>query len=84
MGNTWWLRPEDVVPFVDAAEQHEAEVNRPDAVGDLLEAHGMLLEGVGDEQQSLFEADGAGVGDTLDDEGPGILDGWQGAGVLAR
>jgi len=44
----------------------------------------MLLEGVGDEQQALFEADGAGVGDPFDDEVPGILDGRQGAGVRAR
>ena len=44
----------------------------------------MLLEGVGDKQQPLLEADGAGVGHALDDEVPGVLDRWQGAGVLAR
>jgi hypothetical protein len=46
-------------------------VNRPDAVGDLLEADWELLERVGDEQQPLPPADGAGVGDALDDEVPG-------------
>src|SRR5438034_7842108 len=84
MGNTWWLRSDDVVAFVDASEQHAAEMNRPDAVGNLLESDGMLLEGVGDKQQPLLEADGAGVGHALDDEVPGVLDRWQGAGVLAR
>jgi len=34
-----WLGPDDVVAFVDAAEQHVAEVNRPDTVGDFL-SHG--------------------------------------------
>ena len=74
MGNPWWLRSDDVVAFVDAAEQHVAEVRGPDAVGDLLEADRVLLERVGDKEQPLFEADGTGVGDALDDEVPGILD----------
>lgn len=74
---------DDVVPFVDASKEHVAEVNGPDAVADLLEAGGVLLEGVGDEQQPLLQADGAGVGDTLDDEVPGILNGGQGPGVSA-
>ena len=82
MGNTW-LRPDDVVPFVDAAQEDVAEVNGPDVVVDLLETDGVLLERVGDEQQPLPQADGASVGDALDDEVPGVLDGWQGARVLA-
>ena len=84
MGNTWWLGPDDVIAFVDASEQHVAEVNGPDAVGDLLEADKVLLERVGDEQQPLLEADGAGVGHALDDQVPGILDRRQGTGVRAR
>jgi hypothetical protein len=32
-----WLGPDDVVAFVDAAQEDVAEVNRPDAVVDLLE-----------------------------------------------
>src|SRR5436309_2604718 len=70
MGNTW-SRPNDVVPFVDASQEDIAEVNRPDAVVDLLEPDGVLLECVGDEQQALLQTDGAGVGDALDDEVPG-------------
>jgi hypothetical protein len=42
MGDSW-PGPDDVVAFVDAAEQHVAEVNRPDAVVDLLEADGVRL-----------------------------------------
>ena len=52
MGNSWWpvrSRPDDVV---DPPQEHVAVVNRPDAVGDLLQADGMLLEGVGDEEQA--------------------------------
>ena len=41
MGNTW-LHPDDVVPFVDAAQEDVAEVNGPDAVVDLLETDGVL------------------------------------------
>jgi len=84
MGNTLWLRPDDVVAFVDPPEQDVAEVDRPDAVGDLLEADGMLLERVGEEEQPLAEADRAGVGDALDDEVPGVLHRRQGAGVPTR
>jgi hypothetical protein len=40
----------DVVPFVDSQE-HATEMDRPDAVVDLLEADGVCLEGVGDEQR---------------------------------
>ena len=79
MGNTW-SRPNDVVPFVDASQEDIAEVNRPDAVVDLLEPDGVLLERVGDEQQALLQTDGAGVGDAFDDEVPGILDGREGEG----
>ena len=73
MGDTG-LRADDVVPFVDPAQAGRAEVDRPDAVVDLLEADGVLLERVGDEEQALLEAEGAGVGDALDDEVAGILD----------
>ena len=84
MSNTWWLRPDDVVSFVDASEEYVAEVNRPDAVSDLLETDRVLLERVGDKQEALPEADGAGVGNALHDEVSGILDGRQDTGVLAR
>src|SRR5216117_424934 len=53
MGNTR-LRPDGVVPFVDASQEDVAEVNGPDAVVDLLEADGVLLERVGDDSSRLF------------------------------
>jgi hypothetical protein len=46
MGNISRSRPDHVVPFVDPPQEHVAEVDRPDPVGDLLEADGMLLERV--------------------------------------
>ena len=55
-------------------------MNRRDAVVNLLEADRVLLECIGDEQQPLLQADGAGVRDARDDEVPGILDGRQGTG----
>jgi hypothetical protein len=58
-------------------------VNGPDAVVDLLEADGVLLRRVGQEEQVRPEADGAGVGDALHDEVAGVLDRRQGARVLA-
>jgi hypothetical protein len=48
MGDSSLLRPDDVVAFIDAAEQDVAEVNRPNPIVDFLEAHGMLLQGVGE------------------------------------
>lgn len=58
----------DVVAFIDAAEQYVAEVDRPNPVADFLEADGVLLEGIGDEQEPFAEPDRAGVRDALDDE----------------
>src|SRR5688572_21995784 len=84
MGDSSGLGPDDVIAFVDAPEQHVAEVNRPDAVVDLLEADRVLLERVGEEEQSLLQANRAGVGDALDEEVPGVLARRQGAGVRPR
>src|SRR5262245_13795655 len=83
MGYTW-SGPDDVVAFVDPSQEHVAEVNRPDPVGDLLEADRVLLQGMGDEQPPRFQANGAGVGDPLHDEVPGIFDGRQRARVRTR
>ena len=68
MGNTCALRPDDVVPLVDPSQEDTAEVDRPDAIGHLLEADRVLLEGVGDEHQPFLEPDRPSVGDALDDE----------------
>ena len=84
MGDTFSLGLDDVVPLVDPSQQHVTEVNRPDPVGDLFKPDGVLLERVGEEQQPLPQTDGAGVGDALHNEVPGVLDRWQGAGVHAR
>jgi hypothetical protein len=46
-----------------------------------LEPDRVLLERIGDEQESLLQADGAGVGDALNEEMAGILNGRQGTGI---
>lgn len=69
------LRADDEVSLVEASEKDGAEVDRPDAVVDLLEADVVLLERIGDEEQSLLEPKGPGAGDEADLEVAGILDG---------
>jgi len=64
----------DIVPLVHSAEEDVAEMNGPNAVVDFLKADGVLLQGVGDEQQALFESKGAGVGNAFNDEMAGVLD----------
>ena len=59
-------------------------MNRPDAVVDFLEADGVLLQRVGDEEQALLEPKRPRVRDALDEEMSGILDRRQGAGVEPR
>ena len=51
MGDTFSFDLDEAVPLVDPSQQHVAEVNRPDPVGDLLKPDGVLLERVGEEQQ---------------------------------
>jgi len=82
MGYTW-SGPDDVVAFVDPSQELVAEVNRPDPVGDLLEADRVLLQGMGDEQPPLFQANGAGVGDRFTMKCPGYSTGGS-APVYAR
>ena len=77
MGDTFALGSDDVISLVDPPQQHVAEVNRPDPVLDLFEADRMLLERIGQEQQPLLQADGAGAGHPLDEEVAGILDRWR-------
>src|SRR6266849_11062596 len=59
-------------------------MNRPDAVVDLLESDGLLVERLGDEEQALLEPKRPGVRDALPDEMAGILDRRNGAGVAPR
>ena len=84
MGDTCRLRSDDVVPFVDPSQQDAAEVDRPNAIGHLLEADRVLLEGVGDEHQPFLEPDRPSVGDALDDEVPRVLEWGEFLGVGPR
>src|SRR4029453_8360900 len=63
------------------SEQDLAEVNGPDAIVDFLEADGMLLQRIGEEEQPFRQTDGARVRHALDQEVAGILDGRQRARV---
>src|SRR2546429_4081016 len=83
MGDSARLGSDDVVAFIDASEQDVAEVNGPDAVVHLLEAHGMLLECVREKAQPVLEPNRAGVRDALDEKMAGIFDQRKGAGVRA-
>src|SRR6266446_2006165 len=78
------LASNDVVPFVESSDQDPAEVNGPDAVGDLLEPDRVLLERFRDEEQALLEAERPSVGDALHEEMPGILKRRQLARVRPR
>ena len=81
MGNTWvsgQSRSDDVVALVNPAQEQGTEMDRPEAVVDLLEANGVLLERVRDEDEPLLEANRARIGDALDDEVARILDGLLG------
>jgi len=62
------------VTFVESGDEHLAEVDRPDAVVDLLEPDGVRRQGVGDEKQARLDAEGAGRGDARDEEVARILD----------
>src|SRR4029453_13311376 len=84
MGDSAPLGPNYVVSFVDPAEQDPAEVNGPDPVVDLLEPDWVLLERVRKKDQPLPQADGACVGDALDEKVPRVLARRQRAGVAPR
>ena len=69
------LSTNDAVTFVEPSQQDPTEMNRPDAVVDLFEADGVLLQRFGNEEQFPLEPERPGVRDALDDEVSGILDG---------
>ncbi len=79
MGDTWrWLSglsAHDHVAFGDLGQQQVTEANRPDTVVGLLQANEVVGKGVGQEQQYLLEADGAGVGQLLEQEVAGYATG---------
>jgi hypothetical protein len=49
------LSTNDAIPFVEPSQQDPTEMNRPDAIVDLFEADGVLLQRVGNEEQFLLE-----------------------------
>jgi carboxymethylenebutenolidase len=53
--------PDDHLALVDLGEQDRAEVDRPDPVVGFFEADVVLFQGIGDEEQRVFEPEGAGV-----------------------
>ena len=71
------------VTFVEPSQQDSTEVNRPDAIVHFLEADGVLLQRVADEEQARLEPERSGVRDALHEEVSGILDGRQRSGVRA-
>ena len=80
MGNTQ-LPFHHRLPFVDPPQQHVAEVQRPNAIGDFLKADAMGLQSGRQVQQPGLEANGAGVGDALHEEMAGIFERGQRARV---
>ena len=71
------LRADDKVTFVEARQQDLAEIDRPDAIVDLVEADMMLFEGVGDEEHPTLEPEGARIAHEADLIVPGVFDGRQ-------
>ena len=83
MGNTQ-LPFRERLSFVKPAQEHVAEVERPDAVVDFGEPDAVLAQGRRKIEQPRLEANGPGVRDPLHDEVPRIRQGRHGAGVAAR
>jgi hypothetical protein len=73
--------PDDHVAFVDLPEQDRSKVDGPESVVGFFQADELLFEGVGDEEQFVFEPEGAGVGDALDQEVARILERRQLLGI---
>ena len=65
----------DHLAFVDLCQEDPAEVDRPDPVVCLVEADVVLFQRVGNEEQLVLEAEGAGVRDALHEEVPRVLEG---------
>ena len=76
--------PNDHVAFVDLGQENRPEVDRPDAIVGFCEAEVVLLQGIGDEEQLVFQPEGAGVRHALDQEVAGVLERRQALGKGAR
>ena len=77
------LIPNDVISLGESCDQDLTEVDRPDAVFDLVKSHIVAFEWRGQEEQSTPEAEGATAGDPLHEIVPGVVDRWQASGVLS-
>jgi len=66
--------PNHVIPFIKAWDEDVAEVDRPDAILNLIETHVLALERGGQEEQPSPEAEGAAAGDPLHEIVPRVLD----------
>ena len=83
MGNTQ-LSFRKRLSFIKPAQEHVAEVERPDTIVDFGEPDAVLAQGRREVEQLRLEANGPGVRDPLHDEVPRIRQGRHGAGVAAR
>ena len=87
MGNTWWGGALPVhlhARFVDLAQEHGAEIERPDPIPALLQTDVMLLQGVRQKEQLVLEADRSRMRDSLDQEVARVLERGQRRGIRAR
>src|SRR5688572_10786638 len=86
MGDTFdsasWA--DDTVALVDVAQADLTDVNGPDAVGDLLEADGHIVERFGEEEQAAFEVDLAAGGHAPHHEVTGVFNWRESVRVRAR
>jgi hypothetical protein len=79
-----WVSPsytDHPLSFVDLGNDRRATVDRPYAVIGLLEADGMLLQGIGDGRWLVLETC---MGHLLHREMAGICDGWQPLWIRAQ
>ena len=76
--------PNDILAFIEPCDQDVTEVDRPDAIVDLIQPHVVAFEGRGEEEQPAPEAEGAAAGDPLHEVVPGVVDWRQAPGILAR
>lgn len=92
IGNTFWVWgkgdkgsvPDNHVAFVHFGQEDGSEVDGPDSVVGFFKVDVVFFHGVGNKEQLVFQPEGAGVGDPLDKEVPGVFEGRQALGKRAR
>jgi hypothetical protein len=75
--------PNIVILFGESCDHDLTEVDRPDAVLDLIKSHIVALKWRGQEEYAASETKRAAAGDALHEIVPGILDRGQASRVLA-